>query len=154
MAKPTNNEKKLNNSKLTEIMRSMGKVLYRAVVDDSVEREDLVKPVFYSLVGDRFKQSGFLPEIEIVNESQSFYFKGVILDQGPTHAVVKEILFVDFNATDGILATPDQDLGYKVVKQGYTWSVIAPDGKTVKEGIKSKSEAQRELEEHLTVLKL
>lgn len=163
-------ERRLPNSRLKEVSRTVGKVLYQATLEDGTEKKDLLNPNFYSLVASRFSQSGFLPEIEAIPDDESFYFKGIILSHGNTHAVVKEIIFVDFsegkkkqkddvkNANESGDESPDdsivEDQGYKVQKQGSTWSVVAPDGNIVKSDLKTKSLAQRELEEHLVVLSL
>ncbi len=171
--------KRLPFNRLKEISRTAGKVVFQAIVDDDVTRKDLTSSDFYSLSGGVLARGGQFAEIEILNDSTSYYFKGMILDAGATHAIVKELQYIDFSSkkvgktkskkvsdesggdddakAEDDEANKDEDLsnqGYSVRKQGATWSVIAPDGRAVKYGIKTKSEAQSELEDHLLALSM
>lgn len=142
--------KTLNPSQLTEILRSAGKVIYRANVLPDVTPDEALDPKFYSLVSNRFKSSGFLPEIEIVPEDVSWYMKGIIVSHGRTHAVVKKVLLQEFESEGN--KDIDDNAGYTIKFRGAAkWSIMSPKGDVVREGM-SKEEAALALKEHLEII--
>lgn len=152
MSKEQINAVRLQPNKLREVSRTAGQIIYQAIVPVGTKMEDVVKPEFYALVSSRFAVAGFLPEIIIVPEDVSWYFRGVITSYGTTHAVVKELFSKELEDAKVDVA-PEEDSGYTVKYGGPSVKhrVIGPDGSVVAENM-TKSEAHKFLEEHLKII--
>lgn len=120
---------------------------YDLCVDETVTREDLLKPTFWAHVAEKLRKND---EITVTRDDGAFYAKLLVIGRDKTWAVVKEIAFVDLR--DKPVALPE-DVGndYDIKNRGeHKWCVIRKiDNAVIAQGHHTRKAAEEWLDVYL-----
>jgi len=142
-------DKKMTQSRLANA--EYGRVIYQAVVENHVTREDILKPAFWSLVALQLKP-GY--QIEVTPDDMSFYALLRVRACDRTWAQVDEIIFKDFSKVDvDSIASQNDEYEYKFRGPHCLHSIVRKaDGSVLFEKCATKQEALDKLANHIKTI--
>jgi len=149
----TKNNVRIQPSRFNLINISSGRAEWRAIVEDSVKKKDVLNPAFWALVALKLRNSGVLPRIEIFPDNLEWLLEVVVTEIGKTHLVVKEVNYSDLTVkTADVKKSIPKEFVVKYAGPHSKWRVINPDGAVVKDKLENRKYAEDFLKNHLIAL--
>lgn len=132
---------------LTESARTS----YFVTIPAETAYKDILKPEYWKHVCKKF---GRFTRIELTTDDQQYYAELLVLDTGPTWAVVKELSYHDLNNIE-IIKAAEKHAEYEMKWRGphYKWSVLRKsDSAVIKEQFEQKNQAALFLQEYIRTI--
>lgn len=128
------------------------RIIYQAVVDPKVKREDLQKPDFWKHVARSFQP---YTRLEVVTDDGQYFCELLVLNAGHNWAAVKELRYIELDGKSDIIKQSSAMDEYEIAWKGPVHKHVVlrkKDGEIVKAQMSTRKEADTFLSEYVKVI--